>query len=218
MLQDIIHNRTYQILAILVVLVLVYYYFYASNNMGMESFSTNGANELDKYYESPVADIANYAIDNVPCSPLCCGDQWQVPFDGLTSAEIQEALVANGRDDYGRNSGVVRSNYMCGNGDGGVGCPCMGTDAYLFLNNRGNNAPDRLHSVEPTFYVHNDLLQEGDDEDWTPFQKIQKKKSIFVGAPKLNDVSYQRKPQSLAGVQSNGSPVAPKDAQLATVM
>ena len=213
-----LHKNVVIALAIIVFLIVV---IFITNRSGTkEKFSLDGSNELDKYYNPALgseAGIEDDLVDKMVCSPKCCGDTWQVPFDGLTPDEIRHALYENSIEN-GKNTGFVRTDMTCGNGDGGVGCPCIPTKAYMMIANRGNNSPN-LNKVPSTFYIHNDdLLASNEDNDWTPYQKIQKKKSMFVGEPLLNDRYYQRPLTSLKNLQSYGSPVETKNSQLAKVM
>jgi hypothetical protein len=209
------------IVVIIVVLVLVLFFgsWMGVSSAPTEKFSVDGSNELDAQWYLPTAGVEDMLIDNMQCSPLCCGDQWQVPFDGLTAPEIQRALIENGRDDYGRDTGYVRTNYNCGNGLGGVGCPCIPKKTYKFLANRGNNAYN-LTEVEPTFMIHNDLVPPAglvspeNYYDWSPYQRVQLAKSMYAAQPKLNDLQYQRTPQSVQNVQSYGSAIPTKDVQV----
>jgi hypothetical protein len=216
---DFQNDKTTRIIVIVViVLVLVYLFKTSSYGSGYgypETFSVDNQSELDSYYRSPTAGVKKYLVDQMKCSPSCCGDQWQVPFDGLDSNQIQQALIENGMD-YGANTGYVRTNMTCGKGDGGVGCPCIRADAFKFIANRGNNARS-LFDVDPTFFIHNDLNDSPNLDNYTPYQQLQTQKSMMVDNPKLNDLQYTRLPQSLADVQSNGSPIQPKDVQLSSV-
>lgn len=165
--------------------------------------------ELNSYYNGSTDGVQNYLVDNMTCHPSCCGDQWPVPFDNLTSGEIEQCIANRGTP-----GPFVRTNYTCGNGINGVGCPCINKPAYKFLVNRGMNSHS-IERVEPTFLIRNDIpdSQLSNEQNMTPYEQLQTKKSMFVDGRLLNDLQLQRQPQSLANVQSYGSNLSQNNKQ-----
>lgn len=139
-----------QIIVIIIVIIILYIgvsYYYKPTHT--EQFSPyESSKELDQYYNATTEGIQNDLVDTMVCSKKCCGDNWPTPFDGLSSAEIQQSISTMG------NSGpFVRTNYTCANGIEGVGCPCISKDAYKFIVNHGSNRNNNITQVEPSFLI-----------------------------------------------------------------
>ena len=185
------------------------------------SSSYRSAANLDEYYEGSTRGVEDYLVDNMTCHPSCCGDQWPVPFDGLTSQEVETCIETRG------NSGpFVRTNYTCANGINGVGCPCINKKGYMMLVNHGRiPRSSELGQVEPTFLIRNKTTHEGTYDEvssrissmMTPYEEIQTKRSMFVDKPKLNDLELSRSQTDLSNVQSYQSAIQPKYKQLERV-
>src|SRR5690606_12869734 len=142
-------TQTWMILLGIGILVLIF--VYCSRTREMERFS----NDLETFYEdNSNKGIDNFKIDELPCSPSCCGGYTDVPYDGLTSGELMRNLSLQGRE-----TPFIRTNMTCGNGPNtGVGCPCMRKPQYEFLVNHGENSMTKKEScdrnlVEPTLYL-----------------------------------------------------------------
>lgn len=191
-------NRTMIIILIVGALILVYW---MCSKERVENFSNSpysASKELDQYYD-PNSDIDDLKVDNLTCHPSCCGDQWPVPFDGLSSYEINSCLQTQGE-----RGPFVRSNMTCANGINGVGCPCLTTKAYLNLANRGQNAHS-VEEVEPTFYIKREVVKPMVYN--TPYEEIQIRKSSFSDKRTLNDLELSRPTQNLSNLKSNGGPL-----------
>jgi hypothetical protein len=193
---------------IIIGLVLVFAAFWVYgciNKEGFDSTPYSSSEELDSYYRQN-EDIQNIMIDNMTCHKSCCGDQWPVPFDGLTPRELKVSIA-----NQGANSEFVRTSHSCGNGINGVGCPCVTPAAYKALVNHGSNQ-DTLTHIDPTFYIRNDVVMASNT--MTPYEEIQSRRSPYTDKPKLNDLTLQRPQNDLSMVQSNGSTIMPKDKQV----
>lgn len=191
----------------LLLLVLFLAYWFSSSMQTSEPFTSspfNSSKELDNFYHGSTMGIENDLVDNMTCHPSCCGSQWPVPFDGLTSSEVQKCLNTK------TNSGpYVRTDYTCANGINGVGCPCIDKDAYIFMTNRGQNA-QRVEKIEPTFLMHNNINEqiqpyERDMVSQSAYEELQSAKSMRRNSPKINDLDLQREPVNLQRVQSYNS-------------
>lgn len=184
------------------------------------SSSYRSANNLDEYYEGSTRGIEDYLVDNMTCHPNCCGDQWPVPFDGLTSQEVETSI-----ENRGIPGPFVRTNYTCANGINGVGCPCIRKKGYMMLVNHGRiPRPSELSQVEPTFLIRNEApvgtyaeVSSKIRSMMTPYEEIQSKRSMFVDQPKLNDLELSRPQTDLSNVQSYKSSIQPKYKQLERV-
>ena len=198
-----------QHIIILTVVVIIAIVLLCSNSF-LEKFNFTpyqSSERLDKYYQGSTIGVEDMLVDNMTCHPKCCGNQWPVPFDGLTATEV-ETCIAN----RGNNSSFVRTNYTCGNGLNGVGCPCIGEKPYIFLANRGENAHS-LDSVEPSFIIKNDTEKIISDGYESPLQALEAKRSMFASQRKVNDTLLQRAPTGLDDVMSYGSPIGHKHSQ-----
>lgn len=200
------YSRSVIIISILLVFVGVYLYMSRPNSETFINSPYQSSKELDKYYNGSTVGIEDYLIDNMTCHPSCCGDQWPVPFDGLTSGEIEKCI-----ENRGKAGPFVRTSYSCGNGINGTGCPCVNKEAYKFLVNRGQNS-HTIDSVEPTFLIRNDIVTP--DDQLTPFEAIQVKKSMYSDDRTINDLDLRRSTTDLTNVQSSGSAIQPKYKQL----
>jgi len=190
------------------VLFVVYMY---NNWWGPEHFTPyvssyspfESQRELNRQYDGPTAGIKDYLVDTMVCSKKCCGDQWPVPFEGLSAAEVEQTIATQ------RNPGpFVRTNYSCANGIEGVGCPCVNAKAYEFIVNHGRNA-QTIKDIEPTFFIRGDVDQKGIEpqgilaNDYlSPYEVLQAQRSMFVDSPKMNDLQLQRSPNPITNVQS----------------
>lgn len=191
-------NQVLIIGGIVIILIVILMCFCRNNRrpQPVELFSPyESQRELDQYYESPVEGIQDYLVDTMVCSKKCCGDQWPVPFEGLTSAEIQQSISTP------RDPGpFVRTNYTCANGIEGVGCPCISKDAYRFIVNKGRNEHNIDHNIqiEPTFLITGNEPKRHDYH--TPYQTLQAYRSMFVDSPRLNDLELSRSPNPVNDV------------------
>ena len=125
----------------------------ASVSEPYENFPSQWSPELDAYFMNPNEGIKPYEVDQMTCSPKCCGVQWPTPFDGLSAEQIQYKIST--QESPGP---FVRTDMTCANGPGGVGCPCVSTDAYLLMTNHGT-LPDYPERIEPTFLIPGDMPQ-----------------------------------------------------------
>lgn len=160
-----------------------------------EPFVTDPSPELAQYYLPITPGKKGLLIDTLQCSPDCCGESWYVPFDGLTPSQIQKRIATGVVGDGGP---YIRTNYTCGDGKGGSGCPCVTKDAYLNLANRGQPYDPRLEHIDPTFYVGGNLQT---DKPVPARIRAQDGKSVFVPHPRLNDLELQREPQNISNLQ-----------------
>lgn len=179
-------------LAFLVGVIAVIVIFCHCLRVNYESFdSLFGSKLLDGQFADQNASVKDFLVDNMTCHPLCCGGQMP-SIDGMSSAELKRCI-----DSRGQAGPFVRTNYTCGNGINGVGCPCINTKAYKFLVNRGENSHS-INVVEPTFLIRTtEPVPYNDQEYSSAFEKLQKTKSIFVEEPKENDLTLQRQGQNL---------------------
>jgi len=195
-------NRNHLMIAggVIIALWVVYYWWYKTS--ASEAFGpAESKRQLDEYYNGSDKGIENYRVDTMVCSKKCCGDQWPVPFDGLTSAEIEQTISTM------REPGpFVRTNYTCANGVNGVGCPCINKKAYKFLVNHGHNA-QTINDIEPTFLIRGDVgethgpVQGIQASDMlSPYEVLQSERSVFVASPKMNDLALQRSPNPVTHV------------------
>uniref|UniRef100_A0A6C0LTR2 Uncharacterized protein n=1 Tax=viral metagenome TaxID=1070528 RepID=A0A6C0LTR2_9ZZZZ len=210
-------NRTLIIIIGIIIIILGYWLLSSDENVytQVENFTSSpyqSSKELDRYYEGATVGIEDYLVDNMTCHPSCCGDQWPVPFDGMTGAEVEKCITERGKP-----GPFVRTNYTCANGINGVGCPCIKRDPYLFLVNRGNNVHYMgVNEIEPSFLIRNDVVPSKYEEQ-TPYEQIQSQRSMFRNEPKINDLSLQREPQDLKHVREYGSPVSAEGRKLETI-
>jgi hypothetical protein len=189
-------SKTTYIICGLLIFIVIYFGY---DNLTREDFVETpyvSATNLEKYYESPTKGIENYLVDNMTCSPECCGSQGQIPLDGLMPDEIKKCV--NGAKD----GQYVRTNYMCGNGINGVGCPCISKKAYKFMANHGFEPSSNLIGIEPTLIMNVGLLP-GNDQTYTPYEQIQAKKSPYSDKRMLNDLELRRPVQDLSDVQQS---------------
>lgn len=213
-------NQKYIIIGGIIVVILLIIGCVYFNKQSNEYFSPyESQKELDEYYQSPIEGIKDYLVDTMTCSKKCCGDQWPVPFEGLSAEEIQQSIQTP------REPGpFVRTNYTCANGIEGVGCPCISKDAYRFIVNKGRNEHniDSLIQIEPTFLISGNepkrrrgrghlghlghlghQIHRGMDGDQhTPYQTLQAYRSMFVDTPRLNDIELSRGPNPVNDVES----------------
>jgi hypothetical protein len=198
MFENIFQNQR-AILIIVIIGALILAYWLLATNRVTEKFTASpfqSSKELDAYYAGSTVGVEDDLVDNMTCHPSCCGDQWPVPFDNLTSDQVQKCIA-----DKGKPGPFVRTNYTCANGINGVGCPCIRKKPYLFLVNHGSNA-DTMDQVEPTFLIRNDRIPSPYEQaTMTPYETIQSTKSMFVNTPKINDLELQRRPESVSNVK-----------------
>lgn len=134
-----------------------------SNNDNIESKKNND-------------NFDNLKIDTLECNKKCCGNDFPESLDNLSPTELLIKISA--RSD---KSQYPRTNYMCGNGSEGSGCPCFSKAAYQNLLSRGiinctNNAS--------TYKTTND-------------------KSIYVDNPRFNDLEIQRQPHDITKIEAS---------------
>ncbi len=187
-------NQVMIIGGIILVLYLIASCYYGKKSV--ENFSPfESEKELNQYYEGSTTGIKDYLVDTMVCSKQCCGDQWPVPFDGLSSAEVEQSISTL------RSPGpFVRTNYTCANGINGVGCPCISKDAYKFIVNKGRNAHD-IEEIEPTFLIRGNEPIENDT--LSPYESLQAYRSMYVDIPKLNDRELSRQSNPVNDVESS---------------
>ena len=206
-----ITNRNLIIIGVVILILLLIYHF-GGMNYGYESFCSSpysSSAELDSQFTGSTAGVKRYLVDNMTCSPSCCGDQWPVPFDGLTSREVESCI-----ENRGTPGPFVRTNYMCGNGINGVGCPCIPKNAYKFLAERGQNFRTGIQ-VDPTLLIRDQPKPFNESLfELSPYETIQSRKSMFRDDRRLNDLSIQRSPQGLADVVNYGTNMTTADKQL----
>lgn len=200
-------SDTNLIIIIVVVLILIWLLFFYNRPVAPEYFipyynspENNSEKSLEKYFvPQSDGDLKGLTVDTMQCSKSCCGNQWYTPFDGLTSKEIRETIANGGGMD---NGPYVRTNNMCANGDGGVGCPCIPKRAYFNLVNRG--AADMyqgFEKVEPTFHVGVDAAK--DSNNMTQKEYLESRTSTFVNDRRLNDLELQRRPEGINELNSH---------------
>lgn len=208
--------KTNQIIMIIVGAIIVYIIYYNwnydnqnYNRTPKEYFSPFASSqELDQYWSEPTAGIENHLVDTMTCSKECCGDANMPTYDGLTSNEIYQAYSTIGPT----NGPYVRTNYMCANGIGGQGCPCIDKSTYKFIVNHGQENAKNITQIEPTFLlgdnVHNKLASHngpynlGVNPELSPYEVFQSQRSMFVDSPRLNDLELQRTPNPVDNVVS----------------
>ena len=204
-------QSTWMILLGIGILVLIFVYY--SRTREMEMFS----NDLEDYYQSDATrGVDDFLVDTKTCSPSCCGGINDPVYDGLTSEEIMQNLSLQGQ-----KTPFVRTNMTCGNGQNGVGCPCIDSRTYSFLVNHGENALTRKEScnrdmIEPTLFLRNPpenaaiggyagsgpaRVSPADSQKMSYAEMIQSRKSMFSDTALLNDLYYQRPMQNISGVQ-----------------
>lgn len=205
-------NQTWlAIIAIVIVLAIIVLWVSKKNREGFDASPYQASKELDSYFGgpgSPTAGIKNYLVDTMTCSKSCCGDQWPVPFDGLTSTEIEKCIETRGTP-----GPFVRTDYSCGNGPDGVGCPCITKKAFDFIVNHGTNAPDSV-PLDPSLLIRNDDIVSPYESPMSPYEQLQSQKSFYSNRRKMNDIALQRGPKCLSGVQSYGSVLPYNAAEL----
>jgi hypothetical protein len=202
---------------VLIIVAIVVLFCFLSMNMTKESFKSVqypgstpyvSAANLDEFYEGSTKGIEDYLVDNMTCHPSCCGTQWPVPFDGLTSNEVESCIETRGTP-----GPFVRTNYTCANGINGVGCPCITKKAYAFIANHGREPrPSDLAKIEPTFLIRKNV--EPNNPYLSPYEEIQSKRSMFTDGRRLSDLELQRPETDLSNVQSYQSSIQPKYKQL----
>jgi hypothetical protein len=168
----------------------------------------NWTPETSQYWMNPRDGIKPFRIDTDRCSPKCCGQSWPTPFEGLSPEQIRQRISSP------ENPGpFVTTDYTCSNGPGGVGCPCVNEDQYLFIGNHGT-MPDFPQEIEPSFLIPGDLNQnysylghaEGSMENAR--QNLAGAKGSYSRYRRMNDLTQQRAPVSPA-TMSNLSGVGP---------
>lgn len=210
-------NRTLMIVLVIGILALVFVWY--SNRQNKEMFSDS--NELESYYTGGTTKgVEDYLVDNLTCSPDCCGGQYPAPYDGLSAQELEHNISLQGVE-----TPFVRTNMTCANGIGGVGCPCIKKNVYKYLVNRGENALTGQEScgrgIEPTLLIRNPPsnaslgnfagsgpyeVKPRDSDMLSYAEVIQSKKSMFVDSPLMNDKYYERPMQNLDNVKQVSPP------------
>ena len=148
--------------------------------------------------------IENNYVDKMVCHPSCCGDQWPVPFDGLTPEQIQKTL-----SDQRSGGTFVRTSYTCANGPNGVGCPCVTPQAYLNLANRGQKT-DPNPRIEPSLLIQPNKLYSqtashlSQPAEWLDGTNINNEQ-VLVDGRKINDLRIQRQQPYLDDVRAYGA-------------
>ena len=202
------NKNIWTIIVIIAVIILVYYLFFAPSTTqitrtttieGYQGVPYDYPENIADFYVTQSAQLQNSAIDTLTFHPSCCGDQWPVPFDGLTADQIQKTLA-----NPGSPSPYVRTSYTCARGPNGVGCPCVPKDAYANLVNRGQNI--KCDGIEQSLLINKNAPTQ------TNIKLGPQNQQIYTDGRLLNDLRLQRPLQNVTGVQSNGSP-APTNNQ-----
>jgi hypothetical protein len=205
---------------VIVVLVILFLIWWWNSDSTTYTYATTGATEKfddiagvdpmgdPEHYDSNLADYYNNAstqgikpflVDTMTCSPACCGSQWPVPFDNLSSGQLEGCIrTANG----GPSTDYVRSNYTCANGPEGRGCPCIDKRAYEFLGKRGNNNSDLIGYIDPSFIIKTNTsgAQVGNQgpmginrDSYNPYEQLKASQSYYTNERLLNDVGQMRR-------------------------
>jgi hypothetical protein len=203
------NNQEIIFLIICALFVITLFWVYKDSNSKKEKqtegFDVDMTTSLDDYYNGASTDgVKQYLVDTMVCHPSCCGQQWPVPFDGLTPQEIVQCV----NDGKKSSTEYIRTQYRCALGPNGEGCPCINKDAYRFLVNRGNNR-NSLGSdeIEPTFMIPVDKPPVNKGElYYTPLQQIDSTKSVYTDVPLTNDTRSGKGVYfNLNGLQSSGT-------------
>ena len=202
------------IIAVIVAIILIYCLFFRSNETtitrtttiedfaGLSQYPSNLADhyvpqsaQLQGSASAMTGDLSRSgsAIDTLPCHPACCGDQWPVPFDGLTADQIQKSLTVQGS-----TGPYVRTSYTCANGPGGVGCPCVPKNSYAQLVNRGQDA-NCINGIEPTLLINRNVPRSVNINLGLQSQDNQQ---IYTDGRLLNDLRMQRPQYAMSNVQA----------------
>lgn len=180
------------IVTVILVFLIIFFIFDKQHNIELFTSSSQKLNVLDKQFTtSSATDLKGLTIDTLECDKSCCGNQDYVSFDQLTPNEISDRIASLNTD----SGPYVRTNYTCGNGINGVGCPCISKKAYLHLANRGQ--PFRKYeydTIEPTLSVGSNIHR------FKNYMSVdehkQGLKSMFADSPKMNDHILQRRPET----------------------
>ncbi len=183
-------NNKWWILLIIVVLIILIIWIAKSNTpvaQPVEGFNSPAISgqysnpQLDQYY-LPNDDIKHLLVDKMVCSPDCCGDQQPSVYDGLSSSQVKDIISSNLQTSM--DGSYVRTNYTCGNGQNGVGCPCVTKDSYWNLANRGQNSDSWGDEIDDTLLI---------DKPYYPsYDNLEFDQSIYTNNPTINDVSLLR--------------------------
>lgn len=190
------------VIVVILVILFLYWLFFVppttkvtKSTTTTENFNAQSQfphnNKLSDYYNAS-EDINKYKVDLMPCHPSCCGSQWPVPFDGLTSEQIQQTLM-----DQQSGGQFMRTNYTCANGPNGVGCPCITKDAYVKLVNRGQTSSCG-NDIDRSLYVDPHLLSKTNINVDMP--------QVYTNNRRMNDTALQRQQRDLSGIMSYGAP------------
>lgn len=167
-----VNNRTITIIVVIIIVVIILWLIInntKSTTVRLEGFDQNSTDQLDRYYTGgSLQNLQPYLIDQMQCSPSCCGRSWDIPFDGLNEQQVKAALAMNAASiDGGGN--YVKNNYTCGIGAANVGCPCITPEKANFIGNRGGNTAG-VNVVDPSFLIPgplnnaNDVVNEDNSE------------------------------------------------------
>jgi hypothetical protein len=200
---------------IIVIVIVVLFLLWLPYSNTQETFDDiAGVDPLDpEHYDSNLANYYNnssldgikpFLVDTMTCSPACCGTQWPVPFDNMSSGQLEQCIqTVNG----GPSEDYVRTNMTCANGPNGVGCPCIDKRTYEFIAKRGNNDSDIIGYIDPTFIIKTntdgDLSQNQDV--YTPYEQLKAKKSYYTNERLLNDLGQLRRQYDLTHLRDVGS-------------
>lgn len=151
---------------------------------------------LDNYYTQN-ADIQDFKYDEAVCHPSCCAPQWPTNTDGMTPMEIEKCI-----NDAKKNDGdYVMTNYTCGNGPNGIGCPCVTKKAAVFVGNRGGNA-NRGGVLDPTHIIRTKGISEK-SITLNPLEEIEARQSIYENV-QLKSNELNRAPNDINNVMAIG--------------
>lgn len=156
-------NQTLIIVIVIVVIIIIIWLLTKNSSpapVKVEGFDqTAAANaravDLALFYEGGTIQgiPQDFFVDQMQCSPECCGLSWPVPFDGLNEQQIRAVMIKNS-EAMDAPGPFVRNNFTCGSVPGAVvsGCPCMTPQAANFLASRGGNGSIR-NAVDASFYL-----------------------------------------------------------------
>lgn len=135
--------------------------------------------QLDQYY-LPNNNIQHLTVDKMVCSPDCCGNQQPNIYDGLTSSQLGDTISSTLQTSA--DGPYVRTNYTCGNGKNGMGCPCITKDSYWNLVNRGQSSDQYNENLDDSL-----LISEPYHPSYPSHDSLELNQSIYAENLKIND-------------------------------
>ncbi|QGR53935.1 hypothetical protein [Moumouvirus maliensis] len=125
------------IVIIIILIIIIYFLFRSDESQNKNVYynerfenNLNTSTELKYFYQPISSQLYNSTVDTNLCHPDCCGKQWP-NSDGLTENQILDKI-----SNMNKNHGP-RSNYTCARGENGAGCPCLTSNSYNLISNRG---------------------------------------------------------------------------------